>query len=74
LVATEDENVLARRAGDSRTVRHVFERMPLGQAGLAGPQHTCTAANAAYRAIAGRADVIGRTFREVFPDVEGQRV
>jgi anti-anti-sigma factor len=73
-VTTEEEEMLARCAGDARTVRHVFEQMPAGQAALKGPEDTFVAANAAFRAMSARPDVVGRTLRQVFPGIGGQRV
>ena len=73
-MAAEDEDVLARRTGDARTVRHVFEQMPAGQAAMTGPEHTFIAANAAFRSLAARPDVIGRPLREVFPEMESQPI
>jgi len=73
-VTAEDEDVLTLRTGDARTVRHVFDQMPVGQAAMAGPEHTFIAANAAFRSMSTRPDVIGRTLREVFPEIEGQRI
>ncbi|MDF8264839.1 SpoIIE family protein phosphatase [Luteipulveratus flavus] len=62
----------AGRAGDAEDVRRAFDEMPLAQVALDGPEHRFVAANAAYRAIVGRADVIGRSVREVTPEVSGQ--
>ena len=73
-MAAEDEDVLARRTGDARTVRHVFEQMPAGQAAMTGPEYTFVAANAAFRSMFARPDLIGRTLREVFPEIESQRI
>ena len=72
-MTAEDEDVLALRTGAARTVRHVFEQMPTGQAAMTGPEHTFIAANEAFRSMSARPDVIGRTFREVFPEIEGRR-
>jgi serine phosphatase RsbU (regulator of sigma subunit)/anti-sigma regulatory factor (Ser/Thr protein kinase) len=48
--------------------------MPALVAALEGPEHRMVAANGAYRAFAGRPDFIGKTARQVFPDVAGQQL
>ena len=55
-------------------MRDAFESMPVLVAALEGPEHRMVAANSAYRAFAGRADFIGKTARQVFPDVAGQQL
>lgn len=42
--------------------------------GLDGPEHCVVAANAACRAATGRQALVGRTLRQVFPEVIGQQV
>ena len=65
---------LDRRVGDAEVVRDAFESMPVLVAALEGPEHRMVAANGAYRAFAGRPDFIGKTARQVFPDVAGQQL
>jgi serine phosphatase RsbU (regulator of sigma subunit)/anti-sigma regulatory factor (Ser/Thr protein kinase)/anti-anti-sigma regulatory factor len=65
---------LDRRVGDAEVVRDAFESMPVLVAALEGPEHRMVAANGAYRAFAGRPDFIGKTARQVFPDVVGQQL
>jgi serine phosphatase RsbU (regulator of sigma subunit)/anti-sigma regulatory factor (Ser/Thr protein kinase)/anti-anti-sigma regulatory factor len=48
--------------------------MPILVAALEGPEHRMVAANGAYRTFAGRPDFIGKTARQVFPDVAGQQI
>jgi serine phosphatase RsbU (regulator of sigma subunit)/anti-sigma regulatory factor (Ser/Thr protein kinase)/anti-anti-sigma regulatory factor len=48
--------------------------MPAVLLALAGPDHRIVAANAAYRAVTGRPDVIGLSYREAFPEIEGQQL
>ena len=55
-------------------VRDAFESMPVLMAALEGPEHRIVAANGTYRAFAGRPDFIGKTARQVFPDVAGQQL
>ena len=49
-----------------------FSQMPGFVAVLAGPSHRYDYVNAAYVAIFGPRDLIGRTVREVFPELAGQ--
>jgi PAS domain S-box-containing protein len=63
-----------RVAGDADTVRDAFEQMPVVLLALAGPDHRIVAANAAYRAFTGRSDAIGMSYREAFPEIEGQQL
>ncbi|MEI4271785.1 SpoIIE family protein phosphatase [Klenkia sp. LSe6-5] len=62
------------RTGDAEVVREVFEEMPIALTAMVGPEHRFVAANAAYRALAGRGELIGKTVREVFPDLAGQQI
>lgn len=65
---------LDRRVGNAEVVRDAFEGMPALVAALEGPEHRMVAANGAYRAFAGRPDFIGKTARQVFPDLAGQQL
>jgi PAS domain S-box-containing protein len=69
-----DHAGLARLVGDASVVRDAFEQMPVVMTALDGPDHRVAAINAAYRAFTGRDDVIGMTYREVFPEIEGQQL
>ncbi len=68
------DDVPGRVAGDADTVRDAFEQMPVVLLALAGPDHRIVAANAAYRAFTGRSDAIGMSYREAFPEIEGQQL
>ena len=48
---------------------YIFQRSPVMKAIVRGPDHIFVAANDAYREASGGTDVIGRAFREVFPDL-----
>ena len=66
--------VLASRRldGERERQRQMLRQMP-GFAGLlVGPEHRYAYVNDAYVAISGRTDFLGRTVREVFPELEGQ--
>ena len=70
----DGDDALRRQVGDARVVRAVFDEMPYLLVGLDGPDHTFVAANAAYRALVGRSEFIGRPVREVLPEIGGQQV
>ncbi|MBL1079325.1 SpoIIE family protein phosphatase [Nocardia sp. 2] len=69
-----DNDSPTSRIGDARVVREVFEAMPFMLFGLEGPDHTCTAVNAAFRKMTGRTELLGRPIREVVPEAAGQQV
>jgi signal transduction histidine kinase len=52
--------------------RLMLQQMPGFAALLFGPEHRYEYVNDAYREIAGERDFIGRSVREVFPELEGQ--
>jgi PAS domain S-box-containing protein len=66
--------VVAERAAaaERARMRLALQHMPGFAAILAGPEHRFEYVNDAYVDIAGRRDFIGRTVREVFPDIERQ--
>ena len=49
-----------------------FEQAPSAMATLEGPEHVVRTANPAFMRLIGKRPVIGRPFREAFPDLEGQ--
>jgi hypothetical protein len=53
-----DTAPLGQRRRGGEAVRDTFEQMPITLGGLTGPEHRFDAANATYRALMGRADVI----------------
>ncbi|WP_433781186.1 SpoIIE family protein phosphatase [Actinomycetospora sp. CA-101289] len=63
-----------RRTGDRDAVWEAFEQFPVALVAFAGPEHRVTAVNQAYRALVGRTGFVGRTVREVLPEVEGQQL
>ncbi|EOD66740.1 SpoIIE family protein phosphatase [Amycolatopsis vancoresmycina] len=63
-----------RRIGRCEDVRRVFDAMPVLVLGMAGPELEVTATTAAYRVLAGRSEMIGVPFREVFPETMGQQI
>ncbi len=74
IVVETTERVLAdqRAAADQARQRDLFNQMPGFVAVLTGPEHVYEYVNDAYVKISGRAEFIGRTIRDVFPDLAGQ--
>jgi hypothetical protein len=74
IVIETTERVLAdrRAAAEQQRQRQLFTQMPGFVAVAAGPRHVFEYVNDAYIHIAGRGDFVGRTVREVFPDLAGQ--
>jgi two-component sensor histidine kinase len=63
---------LAAAVEQGDRLRSLFERAPGFIAVLEGPDHVFDFANEAYLKLVGHRDVVGRTVREVFPELEGQ--
>lgn len=70
----EHEHEPAHLVGDAEVVRVAFDELPVLVAVTEGPEHRFVAANAGYRALVGRSDLLGRRLRDALPEVEGQRV
>ena len=70
------EEVLAERRHQAERERYatLFADAPGFICILRGPEHRYEFVNKAYRRVAGERDYVGRTVREVFPDLEGQGV
>ncbi len=62
-----------RAAAEQAKQRQLLDQMPGFAAVLTGPEHVLEYANEAYAEIAQRRDLIGRTVREVFPELVGQK-
>ncbi|MDN5751440.1 MAG: SpoIIE family protein phosphatase, partial [Pseudonocardia sp.] len=71
---SDDDELLWGRIGDAGVVGRAFEDLPVGATVLEGPEHRFVAANAAYRAMVGRQDIIGMPVREAFPELLGQQL
>jgi len=65
----EVNQVLSR---DRQHLQELFEQAPGFIAALSGPDHVFTMANAAYRQLVGRADLIGKSLSEALPEVVEQ--
>jgi anti-anti-sigma factor len=71
MVAEKDWDKTVGAADD---VRRIFENVPTLLVGLEGPDHRFVAVNAAYRALSPTIDPIGLLGREVFPELESQKI
>ena len=61
-----------RRALDTARLQQLFDQAPGFMALSSGPEHVFEMANPSYMRLVGQRDLIGRTVREAFPDLEGQ--
>ncbi|WP_442901990.1 SpoIIE family protein phosphatase [Geodermatophilus sp. FMUSA9-8] len=64
----------AHRSGEADVVRDAYETLPVMLAAFAGPEQRFVAANAAYRAMIGKPDLVGLPAREAVPEAEGQQL
>jgi PAS domain S-box-containing protein len=55
-----------------RRIRELFRQAPGFMCILRGPEHTFEFANDSYRLLVGDRDLIGKSVREIIPEVEGQ--
>jgi PAS domain S-box-containing protein len=74
IVVETTERVLADRriAVEQQRRRQLFSQMPGFVCVLAGPEHVYEYVNDAYLKISGRDSFIGRSVREMFPELAGQ--
>ncbi len=74
LVTETTDKVRAERylAGEQERLRAMFAQAPGFIATLAGPEHRYELVNDAYLGLVERADIVGRTVREVLPEVASQ--
>lgn len=68
------ERAWDKSVGAAEDVRRVFENVPALLVGLEGPEHRFIAVNAAYRALSPAIDPIGLLAREVYPELESQKI
>ena len=65
--------VLNRKLGSERDqLQRLFEQAPGFMAVMRGPQHVFELCNQSYFRLVGQRDILGRSVREVFPELEGQ--
>jgi anti-anti-sigma factor len=60
--------------GAAEDVRRIFENIPAMVVGLEGPDHRFIAVNAAFRAFNPLLNTVGKTAREVYPELESQQI
>jgi len=60
------------RQQENERLMTLFEQAPGLIAVLRGPQHVFEIANKSYKEVVGRGNVVGKSAREVLPEVEGQ--
>jgi two-component sensor histidine kinase len=58
----------------TRYLERLFEQAPGFMAVLRGPEHVFELTNVSYRQLVGDRDFIGRSVREVIPEIEGQGI
>lgn len=70
---TEEHEQLTRQleAAHAR-LQYLFDYAPTFVAFLRGPNHTFEIVNPAYHQLVGHRELIGKTVRAAFPDIEGQ--
>ena len=61
-------------ASQNESQRRLLQQMPGFVGVLAGPEHVYEYVNDAYVTISGPREFLGRTVREVFPELEGQGI
>ncbi|MCD2324463.1 PAS domain S-box protein [Sphingomonas sp. IC-56] len=76
IVMERTDRVAAERAAEAERQRHraMLQQMPGFAAVPSGPEHQFDYVNDAYRSISGDREYVGRTVREVFPDLAGQGI
>ena len=74
IVIETTQRVLAERRADEerRRQEEMLQQMPGFAAIMAGPEHRFTYVNDAYKAMVSRTDLVGKTARDAFPELEGQ--
>ena len=60
--------------GAAEDVRRIFENIPAMVVGLEGPDHRFIAVNAAFRALNPLLITVGKTAKEVYPELESQQI
>ena len=61
----------AELLGEIRRLRQLFDKAPGFMAATTGPDHVFELANASYLELVGERELIGRSVREAFPELEG---
>ena len=66
------EEAASRHASDAERIRNLFRQAPGFVAVLRGPDHVFEFTNAAYDELVGHRAVVGKSVREILPEVVGQ--
>ena len=72
--AAERDRALAEARATREQLLRIFEQAPVAIATTAGPDHRFVSTNERYRRLVSRRELIGRTVREVFPELADQGV
>ena len=70
--ATEKKRMEAAVDNEKQRLRELFTHAPAGVGVFKGADHVFEMANEQYLQMSGRKDILGKTVREVFPEVENQ--
>ncbi|OBI95869.1 SpoIIE family protein phosphatase [Mycobacterium asiaticum] len=60
--------------GAAEDVRRIFENIPALVVGLEGPEHRFVAVNAAFRELSPLLVSVGKTVKEIYPELESQQI
>jgi PAS domain S-box-containing protein len=66
--SAQSESQIARE----QELERVLMQIPAAIRITRGPEHRIETANALYRTLVGRRDLVGKTVREAFPEIDGQ--
>lgn len=64
--------LVERRSIEAKRQQRLFEQAPGFICTLRGPDHVFEFVNDSYRRLFNRADIVGRSVRDVFPELQGQ--
>lgn len=68
----ERERLLSEVQTERERLADIFQYAPSFMCVLRGPEHVFERANSLYLQLVGNRDLVGKTVREAFPEVEGQ--
>jgi signal transduction histidine kinase len=70
IAAAQQRIASARRSATMEAERrNLLQQAPVATALMTGPQHVFELANPLYREMVGRADIVGKTYAEAFPEL-----
>lgn len=70
----EERTARAEAEARSKSLYNLLMQAPAAICLLRGPQHTYEFANPLYLQLIGRQDILGKSVREVLPELEGQEI